>query len=115
MLTEIFIFRFLCGSSKGFMKAFKGFIKPFEAPQRSVKIKMLIFSLCQGLGQQGLSLIIYLVKFLCQVFLSMAAVRFAVFIYMAVIFIGFFKLSFQMGKAIANNILVCSVSWLNLV
>ena len=40
MLTEIIIFRFLCGSLKGFMKAFKGFIKPFEAPQRSVKIKI---------------------------------------------------------------------------
>ena len=25
---------------KGFMKAYKAFIKPFEAPQRSVKIKI---------------------------------------------------------------------------
>ena len=32
---------FFCGDSKGFMKAFKAFIKPFEAPQRSVKIKNL--------------------------------------------------------------------------
>ena len=39
-LSEIFIFTFLCGASKGFMKAFKAFIKPFEAPQRSVKIKI---------------------------------------------------------------------------
>ena len=30
----------LCGASKGFMKAFKAFIKPLEAPQRSVKIKL---------------------------------------------------------------------------
>ena len=29
------------GASKGFMKALKAFIKPFEAPQRSVTIKML--------------------------------------------------------------------------
>ena len=29
----------LCSASKGFMKAFKVFIKPFEAPQRSVEIK----------------------------------------------------------------------------
>ena len=27
-------------ASKGFMKALKAFIKPFEAPQRSVKIKI---------------------------------------------------------------------------
>ena len=50
-LTEIFILTLLCGASKGFMKALKGlhktfwgtlkaFIKPFEAPQRSVKIKI---------------------------------------------------------------------------
>ena len=35
-----FILTLLCGSSKGFMKAFKAFLKPFEAPQRSVKIKI---------------------------------------------------------------------------
>ena len=35
----IFIFTLLCGASKNFMKALKAFIKPFEAPQRSVKIK----------------------------------------------------------------------------
>ena len=38
-ITWIFIFTHLCGASKGFIKAFKTFIKPFEAPQRSVKIK----------------------------------------------------------------------------
>ena len=38
-LTQIFIFTLLWGASKGFMKAFKAFIKPFEATQRSVKIK----------------------------------------------------------------------------
>ena len=27
---------------KGFMKAFKAFIKPFEAPQRNVKIKVYV-------------------------------------------------------------------------
>ena len=41
-LTKMFIFTFLCGATKGFMKAFKAFIKPFEAPQRSVKIKILV-------------------------------------------------------------------------
>ena len=45
----IFIFTLLCGASKGFMKAFEAFIKPFEAfeafikpfeaPQRSMKTK----------------------------------------------------------------------------
>ena len=38
-LIEIFIFTLLCGGTKGFMKVLKAFIKPFEAPQRSVKIK----------------------------------------------------------------------------
>ena len=37
----MFISTLLCGASKGFMKAFKAFIKPFEASQRSVKIKIL--------------------------------------------------------------------------
>ena len=37
--TRIFIFTLLCGASKGLMKALKAFIKPFVAPQRSVKIK----------------------------------------------------------------------------
>ena len=35
-----FYFHTLCGASKGFMKVLKAFIKPFEAPQRSVKIKI---------------------------------------------------------------------------
>ena len=39
-LTEIFIFQFLCSVLKGFMKALKAFIKLFQAPQRSVKIKI---------------------------------------------------------------------------
>ena len=34
------LFKLLCRASKGFLKAFKAFIKPFEAPQRSVKIKI---------------------------------------------------------------------------
>ena len=35
----------------------KAFIKPFEAPQRSVKIKILwnFFSLRPGLGREGLN------------------------------------------------------------
>ena len=34
-----FIFTLLCGASKGFMKG-KAFIKPFDAPQRSIKVKI---------------------------------------------------------------------------
>ena len=37
---KIFIFTFLCDAPKGFMKALKAFINPFEEPQRSVKIKI---------------------------------------------------------------------------
>ena len=36
----MFISTLLCGASKGFMKAFKAFVKSLEAPQRSVKIKI---------------------------------------------------------------------------
>ena len=36
----IFIFILFSGTSKGFMTAFKAFIKPFEAPETSVKIKI---------------------------------------------------------------------------
>ena len=39
-LSQIFIFTLLCGDSKDFLKALKAFIKPFESPQRSVKIKI---------------------------------------------------------------------------
>ena len=39
-LTYIFVFTLLCGASKGFKKALKAFIRPFEAPQRSVKTKV---------------------------------------------------------------------------
>ena len=39
-LTKIFIFTLLSGASKDFMKALKAFIKPLEASQRSVKIKI---------------------------------------------------------------------------
>ena len=34
------MFTRLCDASKGFMKAFKALIKPFEAPQRTVGIKL---------------------------------------------------------------------------
>ena len=32
--------RLLLGAAKGFTKALKDFIKPFEAPQRNAKIKI---------------------------------------------------------------------------
>ena len=35
-INLIFIFTLICGASKGFMKAIKTLIKPFEEPQRSV-------------------------------------------------------------------------------
>ena len=37
----MFISTLLCGASKGSMKALKAFIKPYETPQRSWKIKNL--------------------------------------------------------------------------
>ena len=37
-LTSVFNFTLLCDVSKGFQKAFKAFMKPFEAPQKSVRI-----------------------------------------------------------------------------
>ena len=39
-LSLVFIFTLLRGASKGFKKALKSFIKPFEASQRSVKIRI---------------------------------------------------------------------------
>ena len=39
-VNEIFFFTLLWGTSKGFMKAFKAFIKPFKALQGNVKIKI---------------------------------------------------------------------------
>ena len=41
-LTQILIFTLLYGASKGFMKDFKVFMKPFAVSQRSVKIKIQI-------------------------------------------------------------------------
>ena len=37
-----FIFAFVCGASKGLKKALKALkaLKPFEAPQRSMKIEL---------------------------------------------------------------------------
>ena len=37
------MFTLLSGASKGFMKALKAFTKPFEVPQRSVKIKIYVY------------------------------------------------------------------------
>ena len=39
-LPLIFIFTLPCGASKSFMETLKAFTKPFEVPQRSVKIKI---------------------------------------------------------------------------
>ena len=46
----------LCCASKRFMKAFKVFIKPSLASQRSVEIKFTsVFSLRPGSGREGLA------------------------------------------------------------
>ena len=50
---------FLVVPQKGFMKAYKAFIKPFEAPQRSAKLKiqhkfLLFVRDWAGLGRVGL-------------------------------------------------------------
>ena len=37
-----FVFTLFCGASKGFIKALEAFMKPFEAPQRGAKIKILV-------------------------------------------------------------------------
>ena len=48
---DILSFTLLCGATKDFMKAFKAFIKPFEAPQRNVKIKIEVnFLSLSGVG-----------------------------------------------------------------
>ena len=39
-LNSAFIFTLLCGASKVFIKATKDFIKPLEAQQRCMKIKL---------------------------------------------------------------------------
>ena len=36
----IFIFTLLCVASEGFMQVLTAFTKPFEVPQRSVKVKI---------------------------------------------------------------------------
>ena len=50
------MFALLRGASRGFMKALKAFRKLFEAPQRSVKIKIsLNFSHPPRLGREELT------------------------------------------------------------
>ena len=47
----VFIFTLFCGALNGFMKTLKVFIKPFEGPQGSVKIKIeLNFFSLSGIG-----------------------------------------------------------------
>ena len=50
-LSYIFYFTLLFGASKGVVKAF---IKPFEAPQRSVKIKIVLFNSIQLSEMHGM-------------------------------------------------------------
>ena len=44
-----------CGASKGFMKTFKAFKKPFEAPKRSVKIKTEVILLSSSGIKTGMA------------------------------------------------------------
>ena len=50
------IFTLICGDSKGFMKALKGFIKPFCGTTKKCENKnlSLFFSLCPGSGRERL-------------------------------------------------------------
>ena len=51
----IFIFILLCGASKGFMEDLKAFMKPFGAPQGSIKIKIwVMFLSSSGIGAEEL-------------------------------------------------------------
>ena len=52
-LTYIFIVTLLCSAVKGFTKAWKTFIEPFEALQRSVKIKIEVFIFIQLSKNRG--------------------------------------------------------------
>ena len=55
------IFTLLCGALKSLMKAFKAFIKPFEAPQRNVKIKIsLNFFSSSRIGTWKVKVILFL-------------------------------------------------------
>ena len=47
----ILSFTFLCSASNGFKKTFKAFIQPFEAPQRSVKIRIKVIFYFHGAGR----------------------------------------------------------------
>ena len=47
----ILIFTFLCSASNGLKKTFKAFIQPFEAPQRSVKIRIKVIFYFHGAGR----------------------------------------------------------------
>ena len=58
------MFTVLCGASRCFMKTFKTFIKPFEAPQRSVKIKIqLNFCSSSGIGTGRIYFLYSMVRF----------------------------------------------------
>ena len=55
MLTQIFIFKLLCGAPEGFTKALKGFIEPFEASQRSMKIKFQLIGCSMLVGRRPMT------------------------------------------------------------
>ena len=57
--TNSFFFTLLCGASKGFTRAFKAFIKPFEGSQRSEKIKISVtfFNLMQLSDMHGAGMV----------------------------------------------------------
>ena len=56
-LTQIFIFKLLCGASEGFMKALKGFVEPFEVSQRCMKIKFQLIGCSMLVGRRPLTLL----------------------------------------------------------
>ena len=62
-LSQIFIFTLIYGAWKHFMKAFKAFIKPIEAPQRSVKSKFNLIFISIQLSEMHGTLEVNKVKF----------------------------------------------------
>ena len=50
-LRQVFIFTLLCGAPIGLMKALKAFVKPFEAPERTVKIKFILTFISMQLSE----------------------------------------------------------------
>ena len=61
-----FYFHTFCGATRSFMKSLKSFLKPFDAPRRSVKIKVQVnfyFKVCAKSENQERTNFLYI--FIC--------------------------------------------------